>query len=543
MQLQRSEVLGALVNGVFLVALCVSIFLEAIQRFFEPQTVTNPMLILIVGCCGLASNIVGLFLFHDHGHSHDEHEGENGSNNALSEAEAGRTHAVLPATAKASDGSETRASEDGNATKVPGQDAATDGPAPKARSSTRAFVKSDEDSSTAAGTTSPASLWKNAAPSSRRAHQRQSSSTAKPRLASFDDIPAHPASFRNGIIQAGGQLDPVDSGASTEAENDAVEPDSGGSSPTEGSHLLRDPPRPYSTPPDFPRQTSGASPAQRRSVMIDHQGHKHTQAHTSSATDAGHGHSHSDLNMRGVFIHVLGDALGNLGVIASALFIWLSTYSWRFYADPLISLLITLIILKTALPLCRASSRILLQAVPAGLSVDDIRADIEQLPGVEACHHLHVWQLSGQKLVASLHVRLACNFPGCGGTEGAKRYMSLAKAVRDCLHAYGIRQSTIQPEFCLATKHGHASASVSDGGNGSGNVGRGDGAPGGRPGGPGSGLRIRTPGANRGSAGGSRATSGLSSPQEACLLEGDVDCAVNKCCVTPGEREQGGHGH
>jgi zinc transporter 1 len=76
---QRAETLGALVNGVFLVALCLSIFLEAIQRLVEPQEVKNPKLVCIVGCLGLLSNILGLLLFHEHSHGHghgDDHSNE-----------------------------------------------------------------------------------------------------------------------------------------------------------------------------------------------------------------------------------------------------------------------------------------------------------------------------------------------------------------------------------------------------------------------------------------------------------------------------------
>jgi zinc transporter 1 len=61
---QRAEILGALINGVFLVALCVSIALEALGRIISPPDITNPMVIVIVGSLGLLSNVVGLFLFH-----------------------------------------------------------------------------------------------------------------------------------------------------------------------------------------------------------------------------------------------------------------------------------------------------------------------------------------------------------------------------------------------------------------------------------------------------------------------------------------------
>lgn len=171
-----------------------------------------------------------------------------------------------------------------------------------------------------------------------------------------------------------------------------------------------------------------------------HVGHNHAQ----TKTEGGHGHSHGDLNMQGVFLHVMGDALGNIGVIASALFIWLTSFSWRYYVDPAVSLVITLIILASAIPLCKAASRILLQAVPAGMSVDDIKEDIEQLPGVLSCHHLHVWQLSDTKLVASLHMKVDCDVRN----QGSEQYMHLARQVRRCLHEYGIHSSTIQPEFC-----------------------------------------------------------------------------------------------
>lgn len=66
----RAEILGALINAVFLIALCFTIFIEAIQRLIEPPTISNAQLILIVGGLGLASNIAGLFIFHEHGHSH-----------------------------------------------------------------------------------------------------------------------------------------------------------------------------------------------------------------------------------------------------------------------------------------------------------------------------------------------------------------------------------------------------------------------------------------------------------------------------------------
>ncbi|KAI7128071.1 zinc/cadmium resistance protein, partial [Hortaea werneckii] len=140
---QRAETLGALVNGVFLVALCVTIFLDAIQRFVEPQEVSNPKLVLIVGCLGLASNILGLFLFHDHshgpgghshgpeGHSHDERDAEEGHAHAHNghkhvahvADEGGNVADVLPQNRIANwpktEGAQTEASESSTAVESP----------------------------------------------------------------------------------------------------------------------------------------------------------------------------------------------------------------------------------------------------------------------------------------------------------------------------------------------------------------------------------------------------------------------------------------
>jgi zinc transporter 1 len=260
-------------------------------------------------------------------------------------------------------------------------------------------------------------------------------------------MPIHPASFRNEIIAAS-RMEDIESGESTDNEPESpIEEEGTNGQPTEDSPLLG-------------KKTSGAS---KHSTRARHHHRKkslsngglHSEHNHNKPRDAsrggGHGHSHGDLNMQGVFLHVLGDALGNIGVIASALFIWLTNFSWRFYSDPLISLIITVIILCSAIPLCKAASRILLQAVPAGLSIDDIKQDITDLPDVVSCHHLHVWQLSDTKLVASLHVQVAFEFKG----EGSQRYMQLARQIRKCLHEYGIHSSTIQPEFCCEATHGH----------------------------------------------------------------------------------------
>ena len=68
-----------------------------------------------------------------------------------------------------------------------------------------------------------------------------------------------------------------------------------------------------------------------------------------------HGHGHGSMNMHALLLHVFGDALGNIGVIATGLVIWRTNWSFRYYFDPVISLVITIIIFSSALPLGKSA--------------------------------------------------------------------------------------------------------------------------------------------------------------------------------------------
>jgi solute carrier family 30 (zinc transporter), member 1 len=76
-----------------------------------------------------------------------------------------------------------------------------------------------------------------------------------------------------------------------------------------------------------------------------------SQGSHGSAAGGHNGHSHGSMNMHALLLHVFGDALGNIGVIATGLVIWLTEWSFKYYFDPVISLVITVIIFSSALPL------------------------------------------------------------------------------------------------------------------------------------------------------------------------------------------------
>ena len=513
---QRAETLGALVNGVFLVALCLSIFLDAIQRFVEPQEVSQPKLVLIVGCCGLASNILGLFLFHEHshgpgGHGNDEEHGgtehrhAHGEEGDLTLAEEGLGNGAL-------ENSNEVADEGGNIADVLPESRIGNWPQTqrspqKSNKAQGVNISTGHRRQIAFDETTPLSSSTRGQASRRR---RQSSRSRA--YSSLGDIHIHPASFRNEIISAARFKNDSPESTNENTDEEAISDDV--VETNEESPLLSRDKSSGSASTKAHRHHQHSSSGLAGAAW--HADHKH--AKPQPAQSGGHGgHSHGDLNMRGVFLHVMGDALGNIGVIASALFIWLTPFWWRFYTDPAISLIITVIILGSAIPLCKAASRILLQAVPEHLSIDDIKADIEQLPGIVSCHHLHVWQLTDTTLIASLHVQVEFDFKG----EGSRRYMSLARGVRKCLHEYGIHSSTIQPEFCLDPDHDHAVVNeVED--DQVGNNGTMDGA--GKTGGS----------SKQGSSAGS-----ICENANSCLLECDDDCGDGKKCCS-GRKDSAG---
>lgn len=165
--------------------------------------------------------------------------------------------------------------------------------------------------------------------------------------------------------------------------------------------------------------------------------HNHHIEHLhTSLTPSKHG---IDFGMLGVLIHILGDAINNVGVIISALIIWLTHSPSRFYADPAVSMWIAAMILISAIPLTKRSGKILLQSAPLGVRIEDIKHDLESIPGVLSVHELHVWRLDQRKAIASAHVVVI--------DPDVESFMKKAKVITECLHAYGIHSATLQPEL------------------------------------------------------------------------------------------------
>lgn len=113
-----------------------------------------------------------------------------------------------------------------------------------------------------------------------------------------------------------------------------------------------------------------------------------------------HGHHHEDLNARGAYLHIAGDLLGSLGAITGALLI---IWTGKLWFDPLISVLVSLLILRSAWRLVRESGMILLDRVPLAVEISQVEARLLAVPGVVRVHDLHVWAVTSDLVAMSTH--------------------------------------------------------------------------------------------------------------------------------------------
>ncbi|TMA62993.1 MAG: cation transporter [Deltaproteobacteria bacterium] len=117
-----------------------------------------------------------------------------------------------------------------------------------------------------------------------------------------------------------------------------------------------------------------------------------------------HGGHRDNLNLRGAFVHVMSDALGSVGAIIAG--IVMLTTGW-YLADPLISILIGVLILFSSWSLVKDSLSVLMQTVPKGIQLEDVRRTIEAVDGVSAVHDLHIWAVTSDIFTLSAHAVVA----------------------------------------------------------------------------------------------------------------------------------------
>ncbi|XP_078720394.1 calcium/manganese antiporter SLC30A10 [Lampetra fluviatilis] len=155
------------------------------------------------------------------------------------------------------------------------------------------------------------------------------------------------------------------------------------------------------------------------------------------------------INIRGVLLHTLGDALGSVTVVITAIIFNVRPITskeqcnWQCYIDPALTIAMTLIIITSAVRLIREAAVILLQIVPPDILIKDIEQKLSGIPGVQSIHRLHVWRLTAGRDVASVHIKCA----------GMSDYATAGLHIHDLLQLEGIDDITVQPEFALP-RHG-----------------------------------------------------------------------------------------
>ena len=153
-------------------------------------------------------------------------------------------------------------------------------------------------------------------------------------------------------------------------------------------------------------------------------------------------HDHEDINAASARLHVLGDLLGSLGAVIAAGLIGVFGWLW---ADPIASILVALLILRSAWKLLRRSAHILLEGTPEGVESVQVAAVVRRETGVDDVHHVHVWQLAGGRRIATLHARAVA------GSDPNITIVAIQRVLRD---RFQVAHATVQMENPGATAAG-----------------------------------------------------------------------------------------
>jgi len=393
----RAEVIGGLVNGVFLAAVCVFIIVEAIQRFIEPPEIGEPMLIIIVGSGGLLVNVIGLFMFashsslthgHSHGHGHGHAHGDK-KKDKQHKHKHGKEH-------KHKHGED----EDGEV---------------------RLLEKKEKEEEHDHG------YHEHEHGEHEHEHGEHEHEHGEHEHGHGDREHEH-GDHEHGDHEHGDH---------EHGDHEHGDHEHGGHEHEHGDH------------------EHGHGDHEHEHGGHEHE-HEHEHSHKKDKKDkkdkegkedkkkeGKEDRDHDNSNLHAVFLHVLGDALGSVGAVGTGLIIKFVDHPYKVYADPTFSLLLSLIILKSALPLVRQTANILLQSVPDSVELDSLSDALLKIEGVVNIHELHVWQLGDLKNIGTLHAAIdeSADFP------------TIAETIKSLFHEFGVHSTTIQPEYVSKGLH------------------------------------------------------------------------------------------
>jgi cobalt-zinc-cadmium efflux system protein len=147
-------------------------------------------------------------------------------------------------------------------------------------------------------------------------------------------------------------------------------------------------------------------------------------------------HSHSNLNIRGAYLHIIGDAFSSVGVVVGGVII---LYTGWYLIDPILSILISFVIIYGAWALVKESVSILLESVPSHIDIETVATAISKVRGVREAYHIHVWTITSGVHAMSAHVLI--------DDQPVSRSSDLINDIRTLLaEKFKILHSTIQLE-------------------------------------------------------------------------------------------------
>ncbi|SER99192.1 cation diffusion facilitator family transporter [Psychrobacillus sp. OK032] len=149
----------------------------------------------------------------------------------------------------------------------------------------------------------------------------------------------------------------------------------------------------------------------------------------------------NNVNLRGAYLHVLGDALGSIGAIVAGILMLL--FDW-FIADPIISVLVALLILRSAWGLIKHSVHILMEGTPISIDQTEVKAELEKIEGVNNVHDLHIWTITSGLDSLSCHLVIH---------DERNSQRILQQAIDKLQESFHIEHATIQIET-VEIKHG-----------------------------------------------------------------------------------------
>lgn len=150
-----------------------------------------------------------------------------------------------------------------------------------------------------------------------------------------------------------------------------------------------------------------------------------------------HHESRDDVNIRGAFIHMIGDAVASAGIIVAAILIRSTGAVWW---DPAVSIFIACLILWSSYGVLRESVNLLLEGTPAGIDPDTVMQSLGEIDGILGVHHLHIWALGPSSPALSCHIMV--------GDVPLKSTSRLLDEINGMLERdHGIVHTTVQFEF------------------------------------------------------------------------------------------------